>query len=434
MQFSNLDDDKTPELNTILHLAAASSDDEEFVQAILRIQLCQKFVTEKNSSGNLPLHEAVNAGHLHIVKLLVIWTYQQLQDHSIGPLREKNKEENTPLHLALINKYQAVGCNLALESKYNEMAKFFVLKDPDISYYLNKVGDVELVKLMKITNHLPDVNGKSIVYTAIFGHIQVIEVLLHKFSDMIELFNQKGQNILHVAAISGKAKVVAYMQKRRDFEIEGLVNRQDNYGNTPLHLASKGRNPKVVSTLTWDKRVDLKSLNEEGKIALDIANWYMPMTKSFWFTMQRLTWLALRYAGAPQGLPQRISRVENLQGLDLGKILSTDKYKDRVDTLLCGYNNTGSMATFLEKHMFHVFVISNAVAMYSAIIVVVALIWAQLALTMVSIAFMAGNYLVLRNLNWLVYLVSTIGSFFLITLFILFLSLFITSSASHFGF
>ena len=134
------DDDKTPELNTILHLAAASSDDEEFVQAILRIQLCQKFVTEKNSSGNLPLHEAVNAGHLHIVKLLVIWTYQQLQDHSTGPLREKNKEENTPLHLALINKYQAVGCNLALESKYNEMAKFFVLKDPDISYYLNKVG------------------------------------------------------------------------------------------------------------------------------------------------------------------------------------------------------------------------------------------------------------------------------------------------------
>ena len=29
--------DKTPELNTILHLAAANSDDEKFVQAILRI-------------------------------------------------------------------------------------------------------------------------------------------------------------------------------------------------------------------------------------------------------------------------------------------------------------------------------------------------------------------------------------------------------------
>ena len=113
------------------------------------------------------------------------------------------------------------------------------------------------------------------------GHIQVIEVLLHEFPDMIELFNQKGQNILHVAAMSGKAKVEAYMQKRRDFEIEGLVNRQDNDGNTPLHLASKGRHPKVVSILTWDKRVDLKSLNEEGEIALDIAVNYTVNSPSF---------------------------------------------------------------------------------------------------------------------------------------------------------
>lgn len=130
------------------------------------------------------------------------------------------------------------------------------------------------------------------------------------------------------------------------------------------------------------------------------------MTKSFWFTMQRLTWLALRYAGAPQGPPQRISTVENRQGLELGEILSTDKYKDRVDTLLLvatlvvtvtfaaaftmpgSYNNTGSMATFLEKHMFHVFVISNSMATYSAIIVVVTLIWAQIGdLNLVIAAF-----------------------------------------------
>ncbi|KAK7815955.1 ankyrin repeat-containing protein [Quercus suber] len=154
-------------------------------------------------------------------------------------------------------------------------------------------GDVELVKLMIIINHLPDVNGKSIAYAAIFGAFTtknignfftlssyntnnfqfqgVIEVLLHEFPDIIELFNQKGQNILHVAAMSGKAKVVAYMLKRRDFEIETVVNRQDNGGNIPLHLASKGRHPKVVSIFTWDKSVYLKSLNEEGEIALDIA-------------------------------------------------------------------------------------------------------------------------------------------------------------------
>ncbi|XP_023916326.2 protein ACCELERATED CELL DEATH 6 [Quercus suber] len=154
------------------------------------------------------------------------------------------------------------------------------------------------------------------------GHIQVIEVLLHEFPDIIELFNQKGQNILHVAAMSGKAKVVAYMLKRRDFEIETVVNRQDNGGNIPLHLASKGRHPKVVSIFTWDKSVYLKSLNEEGEIALDIAVNYTGNSPYF------------RESYTKCNLNLIISRIKNPQGLELGKILSTNKYKDRVDTLL----------------------------------------------------------------------------------------------------
>ena len=64
--------DKTPELNTILHLTAASSDDDhQFVQATLEIQLCQKFVTEKKSNGDLSLHVATSAGNMQIVELLV---------------------------------------------------------------------------------------------------------------------------------------------------------------------------------------------------------------------------------------------------------------------------------------------------------------------------------------------------------------------------
>ena len=59
---------------------------------------------------------------------------------------------------------------------------------------------------------------------------------------------------------------------KRD-ELEMLINEKDNYGNTPLQLASKERHPKVVSILTWDKRVSLKSLarqlsTSQGTIAL----------------------------------------------------------------------------------------------------------------------------------------------------------------------
>ena len=62
------------------------------------------------------------------------------------------------------------------------------------------------------------------------------------------------------------------MLKRNDLEM--LINEEDNNGNTPLHLASKERHPKVVSILTWDKRVSLKSLNNVGKTALNVAGDY----------------------------------------------------------------------------------------------------------------------------------------------------------------
>ena len=183
--------------------------------------------------------------------------------------------------------------------------------------------------------------------------------------------------------------------------------------------------------------------------------------------MQRLTWEALRYVSGPRAPPRRISR-ENPQSSKVEKTLSTDRYNERTDTLLLvatlvatvtfaaaftmpgGYKESGGMAKFLEKPMFHVFVISNTIAMYSAITAVVALIWAHLgdlklfnaaykfslpilglAITMVSLAFMAGNYLVLRDLNWLAYLVLSIGSFFLFTLSIIFFPLFLPNSSPH---
>ena len=73
--------------------------------------------------------------------------------------------------------------------------------------------------------------------------------------------------------------MVDYMLKMP--EIEMLINEKDEDGNTSSHLASKGRHPKVVSILTWDKRVDLKLLNEEGKTALDIAGKYSGKVPSF---------------------------------------------------------------------------------------------------------------------------------------------------------
>jgi ankyrin repeat protein len=168
----------TPKLNTILHVAASSGHDQ-LVQKILDIERCRKLVKATNSTGDLALHVAANAGHLSIVKLLV--SQLKLEDSTVGQLGEKSKEGNTPLHLALINKYQKV----ALKTKYHELASFLVDTDPKVScfrinqerksplYLAAEAGDAELVNLMikkgNPENEMLPVDGKSIVHAAIYG-------------------------------------------------------------------------------------------------------------------------------------------------------------------------------------------------------------------------------------------------------------------------
>ncbi|XP_050289774.1 protein ACCELERATED CELL DEATH 6-like [Quercus robur] len=483
--------DTSPKLNTILHVAA-SSGHEKVVKVILETKGCQQLVMRKNSAGDLALHVAASAGHLPIVKLLLSASYQHLEESqcSFEPLKERNKRGNTPLHLALINKYQEV----TFKTKYNEVARFLVETQPVVTcssinkenksplYMAAEAGDVELLEIM--LNKFPclqNVAGKSIVHPTIScafttKNIGILDTVLRKMPHLITNQDITGMTPLsHAASIGFLDGVQCLLEKASDCgyktymlkrdNLEMLINEKDNYGNTHLHLASKERHPKVVSILTWDKRVSLKSLNNLGKTALDVAGDYS--TAEFPSFREQLTWQALRYAGAPRAPRSTTSKNMQIMMPPL-KLHNEDKYKDRVGTLLLvatlvatvtfaaaftvpgGYNGSGGVTTFLEKQMFQVFVICNSIAMYSAIAVVVTLIWAQLgdlnlviaafkfavpifglALTMVSVAFMVGNYLVLRNLNWLAYLVLIIGSFVHLTLLLLFSPLCFPCSLHH---
>lgn len=179
--------------------------------------------------------------------------------------------------------------------------------------------------------------------------------------------------------------------------------------------------------------------------------------------LQRLTWTALRAAGAPRGKrrkPLRAIRQSSVQ-MEPGKM---DGYKDRVNTLLlvatlvatvtfaAGFTMPGGnsnsepdqgMATMLRHKKFQVFIFCDMIAMYSSIIVAVSLIWAQLcdlelvltalnlalpllgiSLAAMSLAFMTGLSLVVSNLNWLSNTILIMGFLFLITITVLFFPLF----------
>ena len=91
------------------------------------------------------------------------------------------------------------------------------------------------------------------------GHVHVIRELLQHWPYVEEMQNSKGQNILHVAAASGKLNVIKYILETP--RLKSLINERDKDGNTPVHLATKHWHPKLVSALTWDNEVDLRLVN-----------------------------------------------------------------------------------------------------------------------------------------------------------------------------
>ncbi|ANM66192.1 Ankyrin repeat family protein [Arabidopsis thaliana] len=279
-----------------------------------------------------------------------------------------------------------------------------------------------------------------------------LKVILKHHPDTIEMLNSQGQNVLHVAAKSGNARAVGYLLRKSD--VKRLINEQDIEGNTPLHLASSNSHPKVVSLFIHDRRVDLKILNYKGFTALDAAEDHMATIPSL---QEWLIWMALVAAGTTRA--PRVHLRADIPGLTTDEDLILKIHKDRVNTLLVvatlvatmafaaglsvplGYNSTefkSNVKHSYEESAFHAFVICNSIAVYTAVISTVALIGTQLAdlkcmlttfkfivpllgfsIIAMSLAFVAGLYLVLGHHYWLAIFVLASGGFYLMALLLL---------------
>ncbi|KAA8524427.1 hypothetical protein F0562_010849 [Nyssa sinensis] len=519
----------SPQKNTILHIAASRGHDHLVGPIHGR---CPYHFNSKNSTGDLPLHLAASSGHLSTVKCLIsnIGTGFASSTCRNSMLIEKenkqvlcrlNKEEKSPLYMAVeagyldlvkgMMKYLSVSDDLdqmmtgksilhaAIKTRNKEVLELLlsyrlrvmalVVENgmTPLSYaasigYFDGVRYILNSEEFSFCTYIRDPNGLSPIHMASKkGHINIIQQFLLRCPDSTELLDRRGQNILHIAAMNGKANVISHMLKVP--ELENLINGRDKKGNTPLHMATAKVHPQVVSILTWDKRVGLELVTKRGMTALDIAENYKGSVPSF---QQRLTWQTLRYANVPrtprstsQSLKKQSTRTQLTRQRSRSPAItqslrnqsSVENYKDRVNTLLLvailvvtvtfaagftmpgGYNGSDpnkGLATMFEKHTFHVFLISNTIAMYSSMVVAVVLIWAQLsdvnliiaslklalpllgiALTMVSSTFMTGVYLVVNKLTWLANFILIIGLVFLLIVLVLFVPLFLPSSLNH---
>ncbi|GFZ05686.1 ankyrin repeat family protein [Actinidia rufa] len=437
--------------NSYLHVAA-SFGHEKLVGFIA--YHFPSLLTSKNMKGDTPLHVAARAGHLNTVATLIRFaedspscatsaSYVVREIADVCPdilLRSRNNGGNTPLHEAMLNYHEyLVDYLVRMDRKVslfgNNVVSYCENKEGKSPFYLavesGKKATVESMLQLFIGKgySYEEMKGKSPVHAAIRTRNKgILDLLLGKVPTLIQLRNEDGETPLHCAASIGYNEGVWYLlekfsefcllerddngflpihtaserghvdivQKLLQYYPDGgeLLTKEDDHGNTALHLATMHWRPKIVSSLTWEKRIKLGLVNDDGMTALDVAEG-MEMMASF---RKRLTWMALISAGAPQGKISKAPKV-NAQIPLQHEPPNMENYKDRINTLLLvstlvatvtyaagftmpgGYNSSNpdqGMATMASKPYFQMFVICDTIALYSSMIVAVSLIWAQL--------------------------------------------------------
>ncbi|CAA7035179.1 unnamed protein product [Microthlaspi erraticum] len=426
---------KNNEGNTALHLALKANR-QDVALALIAVDVRVSYIPNEERAS--PLYMAAEAGDELLVDQMLQNPAARFEGKSVVHAAIKSR------NIAILNSLLVPMYGNLINSRDEE-------KRSPLSYAASVGYDDGVRRLLQGFENVPyvrDHDGFFPIHSACRrGHVGALEVILEFCPDTIELLNLQGQNVLHIAAECGKNEVVKYILRNEKYAV--LINQKDHKGNTPLHLATMSWYPKIVHTLINDGRVNVGEQNKLGFTALDAAEECMELNPTF---RERLTWMALECVGTPRAL--KLMPYDPLLAhgpqegiIQANEIPSAKKYKDRVNTLLLlailvatvAFSAAFSVTKVPEesKHWYkpvalQVFVVSNTIAMYSAVLTTVALIWAQLgdlvlilnvfrfvlpllgfALISMSVAFLAGMFVVVGNQVWLPLLLAASGGIFL---------------------
>ncbi|XP_058087969.1 protein ACCELERATED CELL DEATH 6-like [Magnolia sinica] len=362
----------------------------------------------RNIANNTALHEAVQAGHLHVaVQLMTVDPellclvnkakqsplYLAAREGSLDIVQEilarspmqvpGGPNGRTPLHAAVVWGHFDIMMKL-LEQKPDLIKQADTYGSTPLHYaaYFGKLTMVHgLLQTDTSIAYLLDNDGYSPIHmAAINNHTDIIQELILRCPDSGELLDRRGRNVLHIAVERDKPNVVEYILKTA--ELEELINEPDSDGNTPLHVAIINRHLSIVYLLAAHDSVDMRAVNREGLTALDIAladN--EPSLKLRKFQILR----ALISAGAQWGKWQQHIR-ENRQPLR-GEAPTIESYKAMANTILVvaaliatvtfaaaftlpgGYSEDSHKANLTTNLFFKLFIISDTTGLFSSITV-----------------------------------------------------------------
>ncbi|GER57288.1 ankyrin repeat family protein [Striga asiatica] len=414
-------------------------------------------VNEVNELGETALFTAAEKGFIDVVKELLPYTTKE-------GIRTKNKSGFDPLHIAASRGHQ-------------EIVEILLEHDPGLSKTVGQSNATPLISAatkghLAVVNvllakdpsllEIPRSNGKNALHlSARQGHADVVRTLLEKDPQLARRMDKKGQTALHMA-VKGVNCAVVKLLLQAD---AAIVMLPDKFGNTALHIATRKKRFEIVNELLMLRDTNVNALNRDHKTALDIAE-SLPLSEEIVDIKECLTrYGAVRANELNQPrdeLRKTVSEIKKDVHTQLEQARKTNRNVNGIAKELRklhreGINNAtnsvtvvavlfatvafaaiftvpggdddNGVAVVVHTSPFKVFFISNAVALFTSLAVVVVqitvvrgeirserrvvevinkLMW--LASVCTTVAFVSSSYIVVgRHNRWAAVMVTVIG-------------------------
>ncbi|TVU45211.1 hypothetical protein EJB05_04687, partial [Eragrostis curvula] len=236
----------TPQLNSALHLAALRGH-ADFAGEVLERN--EALLVARNDDGDTPLHLAAKSGKLEVAKLLVARALTLPQDEK-SPLIMTNKAGNNPLHEAVRHRrYDVAEALLDADPlrghDHNERMEtpLHMAALEGLVNVVQKIVDLAWVDL----EFLPSVSlsGTALHQAVLGGHIRIVEILLDKRPELIDLTDSDGNNALHYAAQKNHPRKVELLMSKQS----ELAYKRNLMNMSPLHVAAHYGSTDAIKAL-----------------------------------------------------------------------------------------------------------------------------------------------------------------------------------------
>ncbi|XP_010260015.1 PREDICTED: ankyrin repeat-containing protein ITN1-like [Nelumbo nucifera] len=215
------------ELEETALFTAAEKGHLDVVTELLKYST-KESTSRKNRSGFNPLHIAASNGHHAIVQVLL--------DHDPELIKTVGTSNSTPLATAASRGHTAV-----------------------VNVLLSK--DSSLLEISRS-------NGKNALHlSARQGYVDIVKALLEKDPQLARRTDKKGQTALHMA-VKGTSSEVVRLLLEAD---AAIVMLPDRHGNTALHVATRKKRPEIVGELLLLHDTNVNALTRDHKTAFDIV-------------------------------------------------------------------------------------------------------------------------------------------------------------------